>query len=167
MGSKIIYLETDFLCELVSTGFCRVTSYWTTKLRVIEFWHGKCIYILNTLKYMYCVTSNNHTLCDSLNWPKTLVLVSIYIYLLLYWAKHLHRWVYTYIYYFHQIFGRFHFGRIFSFLPMSWSTNKSGIEQTYQNKHSYFGKLYQNNWSYFGTVISFKRSIIRKWYLIT
>ena len=51
--------------------------------RVIEFHYGKCIFIFNTLQCSYCVTSNNHTSCDSLNWPKKIVSVSMYIYFII------------------------------------------------------------------------------------
>ena len=63
-----------------------VASSSTITPRMIEFRYGKRIYIYNNLQFLHCVTSNNHTLCDLLNWPKPIVSVSIYICILLYWA---------------------------------------------------------------------------------
>ena len=50
-----------------------------TSCNWVLIWNGHIKF--NTLQFLYCVISNNHTWCDSLNWIKTVVLVSIYIYI--------------------------------------------------------------------------------------
>ena len=59
---------------------CRVASSLTITPCVIEVRYGNHIYIFDTLQCLYCVTSNKHTSCVPLNWPKLIVLVSIWIF---------------------------------------------------------------------------------------
>ena len=62
---------------------CRVASSSTITTCVIESWYGKHIYINNNLQFSHCITSNNRTSFYSLNWPKKIVLVSIYMHFII------------------------------------------------------------------------------------
>ena len=81
---KLFSLRLIFDVNLHVLWSWHVASSSTITLCAIESRYAKRLHILNTLRFLYCVTSNNHTSWNILNLPKTVVLVIIYI--LIFWA---------------------------------------------------------------------------------